>query len=158
MKKSLKETLHGARQTVVVTVVLMLVCGLFFPLLLSGLSALIFPHQANGSVIEIDGKSYGSELLAQQFNDESHMWGRIMNLDVSTYTRLYLYNPTSGKWQYLNSYKDGVITADTAGRYLLTNQNLRFGNINWSFFIAGGVVVILIAVVYIAFKKRYWFW
>ena len=32
MKKSLKETLHGARQTVVVTVVLMLVCGLFFPL------------------------------------------------------------------------------------------------------------------------------
>ena len=44
------------------------------------------------------------------------------------------------------------------GRYLLTNQNLRFGNINWSFFIAGGVVVILIAVVYIAFKKRYWFW
>ena len=51
-----------------------------------------------------------------------------------------------------------MITADTPGRYLLTNQNLRFGNINWSFFIAGGVVVILIAVVYIAFKKRYWFW
>ena len=32
-------------------------------------------------------------------------------------------------WQFLNSYKDGVITADTAGRYLLTNQNLRFGDI-----------------------------
>lgn len=81
-----------------------------------------------------------------------------LELDVSTYSRLYLYNTISNKWQYLNSYKDGVITADTAGRYLLTNQNLRFGNINWSFFIAGGVVVILIAVVYIAFKKRYWFW
>ena len=81
-----------------------------------------------------------------------------IDLDVSTYSRLYLYNTISNKWQYLNSYKDGVITADTAGRYLLTNQNLRFSNINWSFFIAGGVVVILIAVVYIAFKKRYWFW
>ena len=81
-----------------------------------------------------------------------------LELDVSTYSRLYLYNTISNKWQYLNSYKDGVITADTAGRYLLTNQNLRFGNINWSFFIAGGVVVILIAVVYIAFKKCYWFW
>ena len=51
-----------------------------------------------------------------------------------------------------------MITADTAGRYLLTNQNLRFGDINWTFFIAGGVVVILIAIAYVAFKKRYWFW
>ena len=49
-------------------------------------------------------------------------------------------------------------TADTAGRYLLTNQNLRFGDINWTFFIAGGVVVILIAIAYIVLKKRYWFW
>ena len=81
-----------------------------------------------------------------------------LELDVSNYSRLYLYNTISNKWQYLNSYKDGVITADTAGRYLLTNQNLRFSNIDWTFFIAGGVVVILIAVAYIAFKKRYWFW
>ena len=69
-----------------------------------------------------------------------------LELDVSTYSRLYLYNTISNKWQFLNSYKDGVITADTAGRYLLTNQNLRFGDINWTFFIAGGVVVILIAI------------
>ena len=81
-----------------------------------------------------------------------------LELDVSTYSRLYLYNTISNKWQFLNSYKDGVITADTAGRYLLTNQNLRFGDINWTFFIAGGVVVILIAIAYIVLKKRYWFW
>ena len=81
-----------------------------------------------------------------------------LELDVSTYSRLYLYNTISNKWQYLNSYKDGVITADTAGRYLLTNQNLRFGNINWTFFIAGGVVIVIIAIAYIVFKKRYWFW
>ena len=81
-----------------------------------------------------------------------------LELDVSTYSRLYLYNTISNKWQYLNSYKDGVITADTAGRYLLTNQNLRFGNIDWTFFIAGGVVIVIIAIAYIVFKKRYWFW
>lgn len=81
-----------------------------------------------------------------------------VELDVSTYSRLYLYNPTSDKWQYLNSYQDGVVTADTAGRYLLTNQNLRFANIDFTFFIAGGVVVVLIAGAYIAVKKRYWFW
>ena len=81
-----------------------------------------------------------------------------IDLDVSTYTRLYLYNPTSGKWQYLNSYTDGIITADTAGHYLLTNQNLKFANINWTFFIAGGVTIIIIGIAYIVLKKRYWFW
>ena len=81
-----------------------------------------------------------------------------IDLDSSTYTRLYLYNTTSQKWQYLNSYTDGVITADTAGRYLLTNQNLKFANVNWTFFIAGGVVVVMIGVAYIVLKKRYWFW
>ena len=81
-----------------------------------------------------------------------------IDLDVSTYTRLYLYNAVSNKWQYLNSYTDGIITADTAGRYLLTNQNLKFSNINWTFFIAGGVVVVLIGIAYVVLKKRYWFW
>ena len=81
-----------------------------------------------------------------------------IDLDKCDYSRLYLYNETTGKWQYLNSYKDGVITLDTAGRYLLTNENLRFANINWTFFIAGGAVLVVIAVAYIAFKKRYWFW
>ena len=81
-----------------------------------------------------------------------------IDLDVSTYTRLYLYNTVSNKWQYLNSYTDGIITADTAGRYLLTNQNLKFANVNWTFFIAGGVVVVLIGIAYVVLKKRYWFW
>lgn len=76
----------------------------------------------------------------------------------ASYSRLYLHNDNSDKWQYLNSYKDGVISADTAGHYLLTNENLRFGNINWTFFIAGGVVVVIIGIAYIVFKKRYWFW
>ncbi len=52
----------------------------------------------------------------------------------AAYSRLYLHNTASEKWQFLNSYKDGTITADTAGSYLLTNQNLRFTNINWTFF------------------------
>lgn len=51
----------------------------------TGIARLIFPKQANGSMIEIDGKRYGCELLGQQFTDDSHMWGRIMNIDVSAY-------------------------------------------------------------------------
>ena len=81
-----------------------------------------------------------------------------IDLDKSDYSRLYLYNETTGKWQYLNSYKDGVITLDTAGRYLLTNENLRFANINWTFFIGAGILVVACLIAYVAVKKRYWFW
>lgn len=63
-----------------------IVCGVIYTAIVTGIAQLIFPNQANGSIIEIDGKKYGSELLAQQYTDNSHMWGRIMNIDVSTYT------------------------------------------------------------------------
>lgn len=74
------------------------------------------------------------------------------------YQRLYLYNSATEKWQYLNSYSDGVIDADTAGRYLLTNETLSFIQINWYFLGAAGVVLLVIVVAYIVLRKRYWFW
>ncbi len=66
--------------------VMMLLCGLLFTLAVTGIGQTLFPHQANGSIIEVDGKTYGSELLAQQFTDPGHMWGRVMNLDVGSFT------------------------------------------------------------------------
>ena len=74
------------------------------------------------------------------------------------YSRLYLHNAVSGKWQFLNSYKDGVAHADVAGEYLLTNQNLRFTSINWTFFIGAGILVVACLIAYVVVKKRYWFW
>lgn len=62
-----------------------LICGVFYTAAVTGIAQVIFPWQANGSVIEVNGKKYGSTLLAQQYTDETHMWGRIMNLDVSTF-------------------------------------------------------------------------
>lgn len=82
----------------------------------------------------------------------------LLSDEPASYGRLYLYNAVTEKWQFLNSYKDGVVSADTAGDYLLTNQNLRFTTINWTFFVAGGVVLVGIVIAYIAVKKRYWFW
>ena len=78
--------------------------------------------------------------------------------DNASYTRLYLYNEATGQWQYLNSYADGVITTDTAGRYLLTNETLTFVQMNVYALAAAGVVLLAIIAVYIAVKKRYWFW
>jgi K+-transporting ATPase ATPase C chain len=67
-------------------IVFTLLCGVIYTGVVTGIAQLIFPNRANGSIIEIDGKKYGSELLGQQYTDEAHMWGRIMNIDVSTFT------------------------------------------------------------------------
>lgn len=61
------------------------VCGILYPGVVTGVAQLFFPEKANGSIIEVDGKKYGCELLGQQYTDDAHMWGRIMNIDVSTY-------------------------------------------------------------------------
>lgn len=81
-----------------------------------------------------------------------------MTDENASYSRLYLYNTIGQKWQFLNAYANHTLKADTAGDYLLTNENLRFDNMDWTFFIAGGVVMVGIAVAYIVVKKRYWFW
>lgn len=67
-------------------VMMLLLCGFLYTVALTGIGQLLFPHQSNGSVIEIDGKTYGSELLAQPFTDPAHLWGRPMNLDVGSFT------------------------------------------------------------------------
>ncbi len=76
MKESGKKLLHGTRQTVVVSVVLMLICGLLFPCVLTGISALIFPHQANGNLITVNGQTVGAENVGQEFTEDYYMWSR----------------------------------------------------------------------------------
>lgn len=76
MKESVKGFLHSTRQAVVVTIVLMLICGLLFPVLLSGISALIFPSQAKGSLIEVDGKAVGAKNVGQEFTQDYYLWSR----------------------------------------------------------------------------------
>ena len=78
--------------------------------------------------------------------------------DYAAYSRIYLYNTVASKWQFLNAFKDNTLNADTAGEYLLTTENLRFAEMDWTFFIAGGFVMVGIVVAYIVVKKRYWFW
>lgn len=81
--KTLKQILPKAAA---IFLIFTLICGVLYTGIVTGIAQLIFPDKANGSIIEVDGKSYGCELLGQQYCDESHMWGRIMNVDVTTLT------------------------------------------------------------------------
>lgn len=81
--KTLKQILPKAEA---IFLIFTLICGVIYTGIVTGIAQLLFPDKADGSIIEVDGKSYGCELLGQQYCDESHMWGRIMNIDVTTFT------------------------------------------------------------------------
>lgn len=77
---------EGLARAAVIFLIFTVLTGVVYTGVVTGAAQLIFPNQANGSIIEVDGKKYGSALLGQQYTDEAHMWGRIMLLDVGTYT------------------------------------------------------------------------
>lgn len=74
------------------------------------------------------------------------------------YSRLYLHNAVSGKWQFLNSYNDGVAHADVAGEYLLTTRICTSPASTGPSSSAAGILVVACLIAYVAVKKRYWFW
>ena len=68
--------LRELRTVVVMFFLLAVVTGLVYPLLVTVVAQLAFPHQANGSLIRENDKLVGSELLGQSFEEPKYFWGR----------------------------------------------------------------------------------
>src|SRR6202049_3951481 len=68
--------LREIRPAIVVLVALTLITGLAYPLAMTGIAEVLFPRQAQGSLIEQDGKVIGSALIGQQFESDKYFHGR----------------------------------------------------------------------------------
>jgi K+-transporting ATPase ATPase C chain len=69
--------LKNIRTAIITLALFTLLTGLFYPLAVTGIAQLVFPHKANGSLIEKDGKAVGSELIGQPFSDPKYFWSRL---------------------------------------------------------------------------------
>lgn len=65
------------KSALLVFLVLTVITGIAYPLFVTAVAQIFFPHQANGSLIVNDGKSIGSSLIGQSFDDPKYFWGRL---------------------------------------------------------------------------------
>lgn len=67
---------RGIRQVVGVLAVMTILCGVIYPLVVTAIAQVAFPHQANGSLFVQDGQTVGSELIGKPFSDPKYFWPR----------------------------------------------------------------------------------
>jgi K+-transporting ATPase ATPase C chain len=64
------------RSAIVMLLLMTVITGVAYPLVVTGVAQVLFPSQANGSLIAKDGRPIGSTLIGQSFDDPKYFWGR----------------------------------------------------------------------------------
>ncbi|HEX7841626.1 MAG TPA: potassium-transporting ATPase subunit C [Kofleriaceae bacterium] len=107
----MKEALRPALVSLLAFTVL---CGFVYPLVMDGIAALAFPHQATGSLIhDKDGRVAGSELIGQPFDNPAYFWSRLTaeaNYDASNST-----GTNQGQSSFVDERSEATGGGDPAG-------------------------------------------
>jgi K+-transporting ATPase ATPase C chain len=75
------------KQSIMVSIVFLILCGFIYPLLITGISQVIFNNKANGSIINFNGNKTGSALIGQNFTDPRFFKGRVSSISYNTYNK-----------------------------------------------------------------------
>ncbi len=136
--------LKGIKKPFLISLVLLIICGVGYPLLLTGISQLIFPKQANGSLISVEGKTVGSELIGQDFSEAWYMKSRPSAVNYNTYSKEDIENGNyagvgSGSKNYAPTNPELVkrVEADLA-EFLAANPNVSKEDIPTDLLTASG--------------------
>jgi K+-transporting ATPase ATPase C chain len=73
------------RPALVAILIFTLITGVIYPLVVTGIAQVVFPNQANGSLILNNGQASGSTLIGQQFDDPKYFWGRLSSTNIFPY-------------------------------------------------------------------------
>ena len=96
------------KPAIIVLALLTLITGLIYPLLVTVIAQVVFPAQANGSLIMKDGQAIGSHLIGQSFDDPKYFWGRLS---------------ATGTYPY-NAFNADALTASSGSNYGPLNPDL----------------------------------
>jgi potassium-transporting ATPase KdpC subunit len=67
---------HQVWSAIAILIAMTFVTGVVYPAVVTAVAQVVFPNQANGSMIVVDGRTVGSSLIGQAFNEPQYFWGR----------------------------------------------------------------------------------
>jgi K+-transporting ATPase ATPase C chain len=73
------------KPTILIFIAMVVITGIIYPLVITGAAQVLFPFQANGSLITRSGQPVGSELIGQQFDQPKYFWGRLSDTGDHAY-------------------------------------------------------------------------
>lgn len=101
-----------------ISIILLLICGLVYPLVMTGLSQVFMPAKANGSLIkDSKGNVIGSELIGQKFTDPGYFNGRVSSIDYDA--------ASSGSGNYAPSNQEMIERTDKDIKLFLQNNDVK---------------------------------
>ena len=96
------------KPALILLLLLTLLTGVLYPLVVTGIAQLVFPAQANGSLIVRNGQTVGSTLIGQQFDGPQYFWGRL------SATGPYPYNAAASSGSNLGPTNPALVSAAQA--------------------------------------------